>query len=129
MIAKKNGAGPEKEGPTHVAFYIRVSSDKQAKKQDGSLDTQIDLLNRFVEYRKSTGVDWLVSERFVEGESEGRRSGKSAKDTNRPTFQKMLAAARAQLIDVIVLTTNPIPPELKELSDYSNGTIRIFEIK
>lgn len=25
--------------------------------------------------------------------------------------------------------TNPIPPELKELSDYSNGTIRIFEIK
>ena len=103
MIAK-NGARPEKEGPTQVAFYIRVSSDKQARKQDGSLDTQLDLLNRFFEYKKSTGMDWTLSERFIEGEQEGRRSGRSAKDTNRPTFQKLLAAARARLIDVIVIT-------------------------
>ncbi len=105
MIAhKKNGTRPEKEGPLHVAFYIRVSSDKQAKKQDGSLDTQLDLLKKYHEYKRSTGVDWVVSERFVEGESEGKRRGKSAKDTNRPTFQKMLQAARAGLLDVIVIT-------------------------
>jgi site-specific DNA recombinase len=104
MIAKKNGPGPEKEGPTHVAFYIRVSSDKQARKQDGSLDTQLDLLKKFAEYKKSTGANWTVSERFVEGESEGKRRGKSAKDTNRPTFQKMLQVAKAQLIDVIAIT-------------------------
>jgi site-specific DNA recombinase len=104
MIAKKKGVEPERNGPLQVAFYIRVSSDKQAKKLDGSLDTQLDLLNKLVEYKKSTGDDWAVAERFVEGESEGRRRGKSAKDTNRPTFQKMLQAAKAQLIDVIVIT-------------------------
>ncbi len=102
--ARKNGTGPEKEGPLNVAFYIRVSSDKQAKKQDGSLDTQLDLLTKFVEYKRSGGVNWIVSDRFVEGESEGKRRGKSAKDTHRPTFQKMLANARAHLIDVIVIT-------------------------
>lgn len=105
MIVKNtNGTGVEKDGPIQVAFYIRVSSDKQAKKQDGSLDTQLDLLNKLAEYKKSTGINWVLSERFVEGESEGRRRGKSAKDTNRPTFQKMLQVAKAQLIDVIVIT-------------------------
>lgn len=104
MIARKNEPGTEKEGPIHVAFYIRVSSDKQAKKQDGSLDTQLDLLNKLVEYKQSTGVNWVVTERLVEGESEGRRRGRSAKDTNRPTFQKMLELAKAQLVDVIVIT-------------------------
>ena len=104
MIARKNASGPEKEGPIHVAFYLRVSSDKQARKLDGSLDTQMDLLTKLVDYKKSTGVNWVLSERFVEGENEGRRRGKSAKDTNRPTFQKMLQVAKAQLIDVIVIT-------------------------
>ena len=104
MIAKKNGSEAEKDGPVHIAFYIRVSSDKQAKKVDGSLDTQLDLLTKFADYKKSTGADWVISERFVEGESEGKRRGKSAKDTNRPTFQKMLEVAKAQLIDVIVIT-------------------------
>ncbi len=104
MVMLRNAKAPEKTGPQNVVFYIRVSSDKQAKKQDGSLDTQLDLLTKFVEYRRSTGVEWVVSERFVEGESEGRRRGKSAKDTHRPTFQKMLASARAGLIDIIVFT-------------------------
>ncbi len=100
----RNTREVEKNGPASVAFYIRVSSDKQAKKQDGSLDTQLDLLNKFVEYKRSAGVDWVVGERYVEGEQEGRRRGRSAKDTNRPTFQKMLSAARAGLIDIIIFT-------------------------
>ncbi len=100
----RNKPGAEKNGPINVAFYIRVSTDKQAKKQDGSLDTQMDQLTKYLEYKRSSGVDWRISERFVEGESEGKRRGKSAKDTNRPTFQKMLATARAGLIDVIVIT-------------------------
>ncbi len=104
MIARKDARGPEKKGPIQVAFYIRVSSDKQAKKKDGSLDTQMDLLEKLVDYKKSAGEDWVIAERFVEGEQEGRRRGKSAKDTNRPTFQKMLQVAKAQLIDVIVIT-------------------------
>ncbi len=61
-------------------------------------------MNKLVEYKKSTGVNWIVTERLVEGESEGRRRGRSAKDTNRPTFQKMLELAKARLIDVIVIT-------------------------
>lgn len=103
-MIKRNDAVVARSGPLQVAFYIRVSSDKQAKKLDGSLDTQLDLLKRFVEYKKASGSDWAIAEQYVEGESEGRRRGKSGKDTNRPTFQKMLAAARAQLFDVIAIT-------------------------
>ena len=100
----RNKPAAEKSGPLNIAFYIRVSTDKQAKKQDGSLDTQMDLLAKYVDYKRSSGVDWRISERFVEGEQEGKRRGKSAKDTNRPTYQQMLASARAGLIDVIVIT-------------------------
>lgn len=98
MIANRNGKEREKAGPSQVAFYIRVSTDKQAKKQDGSLDTQLDLLNKFVEYKRSAGVDWNISERYVEGEGEGRRRGKSAKDTNRPMRRSRSTRERSTML-------------------------------
>jgi site-specific DNA recombinase len=104
MIRLKNTKDPERVGPANVLLYVRVSTDRQAQKEDGSLDTQLDRLTAFVEYKRSTGHEWTVTEKLVEGEREGKRHGKSAKNTERPALQRLLELARAQLIDVVVIT-------------------------
>lgn len=101
----RNGREPEKTGPVMVAIYVRVSTDKQANKEDGSLDTQTDILMGAIEYRRKTqALPWQFSERIVEGEKDGRRHGKSAKNTDRPGLQRLLELAKAGLIDVILIT-------------------------
>jgi len=52
MISVARKSGPETKGAVHVALYVRVSCDKQAKKEDGSLDTQLDRLKSFIEYKR-----------------------------------------------------------------------------
>ena len=88
----------------NVALYCRVSSDRQAEKEDGSLDTQLDRLAALVDYRRKQGDNWVIAEKLVEGEKDGKRRGKSAKNTDRPAYQKLLELARARLIDVVVVT-------------------------
>ena len=109
MIAKARGLSPTKQGPVNVALYVRVSTDRQAQKEDGSLDTQLDRLNTFVGYKRSQGLDWTITERLVEGEKDGMRHGKSAKNTKRPQLQKLLELARGGLIDVVVVTKLSAP--------------------
>jgi len=88
----------------NVALYVRVSTDMQAQKDDGSLDTQLDRLTWFVESKRAAGQVWTIAEKFVEGEKDGKRYGKSAKNTNRPALQKLCEMARAGLIDVVAIT-------------------------
>jgi DNA invertase Pin-like site-specific DNA recombinase len=95
---------PTKSGPVNVAFYIRVSSDKQAKMTDSSLDTQLDRLNEEVRHRGAAGFEWVVTERLIEGEKDGVRHGKSGKNAKRPMYQRMLELARARLVDVVMVT-------------------------
>ncbi len=100
----QSGRGPAKAGPINVALYVRVSTDKQAKLEDGSLDTQLDRLNDFIEFRRKSGENWAVTEKLIEGEKDGRRHGRSAKDMDRPALQRLLELARARLIDIVVVT-------------------------
>ena len=104
MVPIATKAVSEKMGPVHVALYVRVSSDKQAKKEDGSLDTQLDRLKSFVEYKKTSGQEWNITEQVVEGEKDGMRHGRSAKNTDRPGLQRLMELSRAGLIDVVVIT-------------------------
>lgn len=104
MVAFKDPKEPEKSGPVNVALYVRVSSDKQAQKEDGSIDTQLDRLTAFVEYKRSSGAEWVVAEKLVEGEKDGKRHGKSAKNMDRPALRKLREFAKAGLIDVVVIT-------------------------
>ena len=79
-------------------LYTRVSTDSQAEVKDGSLDTQLDLLQRYVELKdNSTGEDWIVAETY-------REEGKSGKDTARPEFQRMLHDIQNQEINAVVCT-------------------------
>ena len=104
MVKLIDSIGPPRKGPTQIALYVRVSSDRQAQKEDGSIDTQLDRLTSFVEYKRSTGLEWVIAEKLVEGEKDGKRHGKSAKNMDRPALQKLRELAQAGLIDVVVIT-------------------------
>ena len=104
MVMLKNEKPPGKAGPVQVAFYIRVSTDKQAQLEDGSIDTQLDRLTSFIDYKRKQGDDWVIADKLVEGEKDGKRHGKSGKNAKRPAYQKLLEMAQARLIDVVVVT-------------------------
>ena len=79
-------------------LYSRVSTEDQAQKKDGSLDTQMELLQDAVKLRSRTGAeDWRVVARY-------REEGQSGKDTDRPEYQQMLADVVSGKIDTIVCT-------------------------
>jgi len=89
---------------SRVCLYVRVSTDKQANKEDGSLDTQMDRLVSYVDFKKSLGEKWVITEKLIEGERDGKRQGRSGKNTNREALQRLMDLARAKLIDIVIVT-------------------------
>ncbi len=80
------------------AIYARVSTADQAQVKDGSLDTQLDLLQDAVKLRRRTGdEEWRVVGRY-------REEGESGKNTDRPQYQKLLADVDAGKVDTVVCT-------------------------
>ena len=79
-------------------LYTRVSTEDQASVKEGSLDTQMDQLERYVELKgDSTEEVWRVAARY-------REEGRSGKDLKRPAFQRLLADAQAGKLDVVLCT-------------------------
>jgi site-specific DNA recombinase len=79
-------------------LYTRVSTEDQVRVKDGSLDTQLDLLERHVQLKaESTDEPWHVAARY-------REEGKSGSNTNRPQFQRLLSDVRAGKLDVVLCT-------------------------
>ena len=79
-------------------LYVRVSTQDQVHVKDGSLDTQLDLLNEYLALMsKTTDDDWRVAARY-------REEGKSGKDTRRPEYRRMLRDVEAGTIDTVVCT-------------------------
>ena len=79
-------------------LYTRVSTEDQARVKDGSLDTQIDLLERHVQLKAdSSDEPWRVAVRY-------REEGRSGSNTNRPEFQRLLADVRSGKIDIVLCT-------------------------
>jgi len=88
-----------------IAIYCRVSTDKQASKEDSSLDTQRDRLVRYVEDKQRAGQNWQLTDTFVEGEDkDGKRRGCSGKNLDRPGFSQLMEKVRGHLVDVVVFT-------------------------
>ncbi len=98
-------AKAEANGPQRVAIYCRVSTDKQASKEDSSLDTQRDRLLRYIDDKKRAGQNWTIAYEIVEGEEkDGTRKGRSGKDLDRPGFSRLMEKVRARLVDIVVFT-------------------------
>ena len=79
-------------------LYTRVSTEDQAQVKDGSLDTQLDLLERHVQLKaESTEEPWMVAARY-------REEGKSGSNTKRPEFQRLVSDVREGRLDVVLCT-------------------------
>ncbi len=79
-------------------LYTRVSTDDQVRVKDGSLDTQIDLLQDYVALRGRSGEeDWRIAARY-------REEGRSGKDPSRPQYRQLLDDVRSGKIDTVLCT-------------------------
>ena len=78
-------------------LYIRVSTDRQAKVEEGSLKNQDYLLTQHVELKNKLGPEpWVVVDRYVD-------EGKSAKDTKgRLAYLRMIEDAKEGKISAVV---------------------------
>ncbi|MFN8792166.1 MAG: recombinase family protein [Bdellovibrionales bacterium] len=79
-----------------IAFYIRVSTEEQARVQDGSLVSQRRRLEEYVAGQNRRDSNWgQVVEVYVD-------EGRSAKDMNRPAFQRLLADVRLGKVNLVL---------------------------
>jgi len=98
-----------------VAFYIRVSTERQARVEEGSLKNQKQMLQAELERRNAQKKDWGA---FVKAYVD---EGISGKDINRPAFQQMLVDIEIGRIDTVMFT------ELSRLSRSLKDFLNIFE--
>ncbi|MBI4230955.1 MAG: recombinase family protein [Planctomycetes bacterium] len=118
-----------------VAIYCRVSTDKQASKEDSSLDTQKDRLVRYVEDKRRAGCRWELAYEFIEGEDEeGKRHGASGKDLKRPSFERMMQKVRARLVDVVLFTkmdriSRSVVDFLTLVEEFERHDVRLISLK
>lgn len=80
-------------------LYIRVSTERQAKVEEGSLKNQDQLLTQHIELKsKISQGNWIIVERYID-------EGKSAKDTQgRPAYLRMIQDIDKGRIDTILCT-------------------------
>ncbi|MCD6412864.1 MAG: recombinase family protein [Elusimicrobia bacterium] len=98
-----------------IGFYIRVSTERQAKVEEGSLKNQKQMLLAELNKRNLQNKNWgKLIEIYVD-------EGISGKDINRPAFQKMLKDIEIGKIDTIMFT------ELSRFSRSLKDFLNIFE--
>lgn len=79
-----------------IALYIRVSTEEQARIQDGSLVSQRNRLEEYVEGQNRRESGWgAIAGVYVD-------EGRSAKDMNRPEFQRLLNDVRLGKVNLIL---------------------------
>lgn len=84
--------------PLLVGTYSRVSTDEQANVIEGSLDNQRHRMQSFIDIKNMQEPGWgLLVEHFVD-------DGYSAKDTNRPAYERMMKALKSGKINAVMVT-------------------------
>jgi site-specific DNA recombinase len=80
-------------------LYIRVSTKRQAKVEEGSLKNQDQLLTQHVEIKNRLSEEkWLIVDRYIDG-------GESAKDTKgRPEYLRMIQEIEKGQINTVLCT-------------------------
>jgi site-specific DNA recombinase len=106
MTKKKISKAQTKTQSFRIAIYVRVSTEEQAENPEGSIKNQEMRLREYIKLKN-------MVEPFGEVEAVFSDPGVSAKDMNRPAFQKMLRAIERREIDLVLVT---------ELSRFSRST-------
>lgn len=114
MMSNQTQENQMKTKPLRVGAYVRVSTTNQLIQNDSSLDTQLHLIRQRVEYENkraehSTASPWKIV-------TEYREEGFSAKDTDRPALQRLMADVRSGKLDLVVVTK--IDRFSRSLSDF-----------
>jgi len=96
----------------NCGLYIRVSTEKQAKVEEGSLKNQDHHLTQHVSMKSQLGQEpWTIVERYVD-------EGISAKNTNRPAYQRMMQDIKQGRINtVLCLALSRISRSTRDLLD------------
>ena len=81
-----------------IGLYLRVSTEEQARIQDGSLVSQRRRLEEYVEGQNRREAGWGA---IVDVYSD---EGKSAKDMNRPQFQRLIQDIKTGRISLVLTT-------------------------
>ncbi len=112
----------------NCGLYIRVSSEKQASVEEGSLRNQEQQLRQFVQMKHGSGKEsWAVAKVYIDG-------GKSAKDTNRAEYQLMLHDIEEGKVNtVLVCALSRISRSVRDLLDmvdnYKRQNVDFISIK
>ncbi len=81
-----------------IGIYIRVSTEEQAQVVEGSLQSQQHRMRGFADMKNLQDEKWgKIVETYID-------DGYSAKNTNRPAYQRMMREIRAGRINLILVT-------------------------
>ncbi len=84
--------------PHKIGLYIRVSTEEQAMRTEGSLESQKHRLNGYIDLKNMQQPDWgKAVEQYVD-------DGFSAKDTNRPALQRLLRDLEKGRVTMVLVT-------------------------
>ena len=98
-------------------FVIRVSTDKQARNEEGSLKNQLQRLKAHVEYKTvACGEDWQEVEQYILKAVSGKDSFRS------PEFTRLFEDIRAGRINTVICTA------LDRISRSVKDFLNFFEI-
>lgn len=82
----------------NIGLYIRVSTEEQALRTEGSLDSQKHRLTGYVDIKNMQQPNWgLVVDEYID-------DGFSAKDTNRPALQRLVSDLKKGRINTVLVT-------------------------
>ncbi len=82
----------------NIGLYIRVSTEEQALRTEGSLDSQKHRLSGYIDIKNMQQSGWGVAiEEYID-------DGYSAKDTNRPALQRLIKDIKKGRINAILVT-------------------------
>src|SRR3989339_904166 len=94
-----------------IAFYIRVSTEEQAKNLEGSIKNQKERLLQTVKLKNMDSDFGEVVGIYIDRD-------KSGKDTNRPELQKMLMDIQAGRVNLVMASElSRISRSIKDFSE------------
>ncbi len=111
-----------------IGCYSRVSTDEQANVIEGSLDNQRHRMQSFLEIKNMQEPGWgRLVEHFID-------DGYSAKDTNRPAYERMMKALKSGKINAIMVTElSRLSRNIPDFCDFhkmlENHGAKFFSIK
>ena len=100
------------------ALYIRVSTEKQAEVEEGSLKNQNQHLSQHIKMKSDTTKNnWIIADRYID-------KGISAKDTNRPEYRRMMSDIQDGRINAVLCVAlsriSRSTRDLLDMIDYFN---------